>query len=94
MTDPATCPRHHPDTGERCGNPLDPAAFYGPCPTCTADIATRDADAHYRRCAAVAQAFADGYLLNDTGDEFVLAKDVAPIEEVIAGDRAGAPSRR
>jgi hypothetical protein len=93
MMDDPTCPRKNPDTGERCDLPLAPGARYGPCPTCVADIARRHDHALFARNCNVADALAAGYEINEA-NEFYLPKDDAPEEEVIAGDRAGAPSRR
>jgi hypothetical protein len=93
MNETLGCPRRDPDTGNRCNIPLPPGARYGPCPACVADIARRHADALFRRNCKVAEALAAGYEINEA-DEFHLPKDDQPEEEVIAGDRAGAPSRR
>jgi hypothetical protein len=91
--EPLTCPRIDPNTGERCGRPLPDGASYGPCPGCRADLARRATGWAWEKTARVAQAFADGYVLNEAGDAFVLPKVDDEPDEVIAGDRAGPPAR-
>lgn len=92
MIEPATCPRRNP-AGERCGRPLLDSYGYRPCPDCTAAIQAAVDDANHWKAAAVAQALADGWTV-DAETHLLVApgKDIA-VDEVIAGDRAGAPSR-
>lgn len=92
MSEPARCPRKLPDTGDRCDTLLPAGARYGPCPTCRADIARRHDEALYWRCARVGQALADGYEITETNEFALPAVEIT--DEVIASDRAGAPTRR
>lgn len=93
MPEPLTCPRINPDTGKVCGRPLDPAASYGPCDYCRGAIARRIEAHTQERFARVAQALANGYIIDETS-QFVLPSKDDEADEVIAGDRAGAPTRR
>jgi hypothetical protein len=94
MTEPLTCPRINPGTGVRCDRPLDPAAGYGPCPLCRDIIAARFTRQAQEKAVRVAQALADGYVLDEDTCQFVLPARDDEADEVIAGDRAGAPARR
>ena len=74
-----------------CGGSSGP--YYGPCPTCRAGLTDRARTSHHDRLVRVGQALDDGCTLNATFDGFTLPAETEATEEVIAGDRAGAPSR-
>lgn len=93
MTEPATCPRRNP-AGERCGRPLPDSYGYRPCPDCTAEIQATIDEANYWKAAAIAQALDDGWTIDAETHLLVAPGRDDATEESIAGDRAGAPSRR
>lgn len=88
-----TCPRINPDTGIVCARPLDPDATFGPCPCCRAAISRRWQRDLHDRLVRVQEHLDAGYVI-DEDNQFVYPNQGDDTDDVIAGDRAGAPSRR